>query len=39
MAGLLENTFQVVEHLRAFLFGRTAWTLLGGHLIISGAFS
>lgn len=29
--------FQVVEYLRAFLFGRTAWNLLGGHLIISGA--
>jgi cellulose synthase/poly-beta-1,6-N-acetylglucosamine synthase-like glycosyltransferase len=29
--------FQVVEYLRAFLFGRSAWNHLGGHLIISGA--
>lgn len=29
--------FQVIEYLRAFLFGRIAWNALGGHLIISGA--
>ncbi len=29
---------QVVEYLRAFLFGRMGWNLLGGNLIISGAF-
>lgn len=31
-------SFQVVEYLRAFLFGRIGWNLLGGTLIISGAF-
>lgn len=30
--------FQVVEYLRAFLFGRIGWNRLGGNLIISGAF-
>jgi cellulose synthase/poly-beta-1,6-N-acetylglucosamine synthase-like glycosyltransferase len=30
--------FQVVEYLRAFLFGRIGWNLFGGTLIISGAF-
>lgn len=30
--------FQTVEYLRAFLFGRIGWNLLGGNLIISGAF-
>lgn len=30
--------FQVVEYLRAFLFGRLGWNSLGGNLIISGAF-
>ena len=30
--------FQVVEYLRGFLFGRLGWNLLGGNLIISGAF-
>lgn len=30
--------FQVIEYLRAFLFGRVGWNLLGGTLIISGAF-
>ena len=30
--------FQVIEYLRAFLFGRLGWNLLGGNLIISGAF-
>lgn len=29
---------QAVEYLRAFLFGRLGWNLLGGNLIISGAF-
>ena len=29
---------QVVEYLRAFLFGRLGWNGLGGNLIISGAF-
>jgi cellulose synthase/poly-beta-1,6-N-acetylglucosamine synthase-like glycosyltransferase len=29
---------QVVEYFRAFLFGRLGWNLLGGNLIISGAF-
>lgn len=29
---------QVVEYLRAFLFGRLGWNMLGGNLIISGAF-
>lgn len=29
---------QVVEYLRAFLFGRMGWNVLGGNLIISGAF-
>lgn len=30
--------FQIVEYLRAFLFGRLGWNRLGGNLIISGAF-
>ena len=30
--------FQVLEYLRAFLFGRIGWNALGGTLIISGAF-
>ncbi|MBA2348213.1 MAG: glycosyltransferase family 2 protein [Solirubrobacterales bacterium] len=29
---------QVVEYLRAFLFGRCGWNRLGGNLIVSGAF-
>ena len=29
---------QVLEYLRAFLFGRLGWNRLGGNLIISGAF-
>ena len=29
---------QTVEYLRAFLFGRMGWNLMGGNLIISGAF-
>ena len=30
--------FQIVEYLRAFLFGRIGFNRLGGNLIISGAF-
>jgi cellulose synthase/poly-beta-1,6-N-acetylglucosamine synthase-like glycosyltransferase len=30
--------FQVVEYLRAFLFGRLGWSTINGMLIISGAF-
>jgi cellulose synthase/poly-beta-1,6-N-acetylglucosamine synthase-like glycosyltransferase len=30
--------FQVVEYVRAFLFGRLGWNRLGGNLIVSGAF-
>ena len=30
--------FQIVEYLRAFLFGRLGWNRLGGNLVISGAF-
>jgi cellulose synthase/poly-beta-1,6-N-acetylglucosamine synthase-like glycosyltransferase len=29
---------QVVEYLRAFLFGRLGWNRLGGNIIVSGAF-
>ncbi len=29
---------QTVEYLRAFLFGRLGWNILGGNLVISGAF-
>ncbi len=36
--GRLER-FQVVEYLRSFLFGRTGWDVLGGTLIVSGAFA
>jgi cellulose synthase/poly-beta-1,6-N-acetylglucosamine synthase-like glycosyltransferase len=40
-AGLPTNIlalFQIVEYLRAFLFGRLGWTPLNAVLIISGAF-
>lgn len=30
--------FQIIEYLRAFLFGRTGWSVLNSLLIISGAF-
>lgn len=30
--------FQVVEYLRAFMFGRLGWSVINGMLIISGAF-
>jgi cellulose synthase/poly-beta-1,6-N-acetylglucosamine synthase-like glycosyltransferase len=29
---------QVIEYIRAFLFGRVGWNRLGGNLIVSGAF-
>jgi cellulose synthase/poly-beta-1,6-N-acetylglucosamine synthase-like glycosyltransferase len=29
---------QVIEYLRAFLFGRSGWNRMGGNLIVSGAF-
>lgn len=29
---------QVVEYIRAYLFGRVGWNWLGGNLVISGAF-
>src|SRR5204863_158157 len=32
------RSFEVVEYLRAFLFGRLGWNRLGGSLVISGAF-
>lgn len=31
--------FQIVEYLRAFLFGRVGWSALNGLLIVSGTFS
>lgn len=30
--------FQVIEYLRAYLFGRLGWNRLGGNLVICGAF-
>jgi len=31
--------FQIVEYMRAFLFGRAGWSTIGGLMILSGAFS
>jgi len=39
MPGRWLERFQVVEYMRSFLFGRTGWHLLGGTLIVSGAFA
>ena len=39
LPGSALERFQVVEYLRSFLFGRTGWDLLGGTLIVSGAFA
>jgi glycosyltransferase involved in cell wall biosynthesis len=30
--------FQVIEYLRAFLYGRMGWSAMNAHMIISGAF-
>jgi cellulose synthase/poly-beta-1,6-N-acetylglucosamine synthase-like glycosyltransferase len=30
--------FQVIEYLRAFLFGRLGWSSVNGLLLVSGAF-
>jgi cellulose synthase/poly-beta-1,6-N-acetylglucosamine synthase-like glycosyltransferase len=38
LPGNLLALFQVMEYLRAFLFGRLGWSVLDGLLIISGAF-
>jgi cellulose synthase/poly-beta-1,6-N-acetylglucosamine synthase-like glycosyltransferase len=38
LPGNLLALFQVVEYLRAFLFGRLGWSSINGMLIISGAF-
>ncbi len=38
LPGSLLGLFQVIEYLRAFLFGRMGWSPLNGLLIISGAF-
>ena len=38
VSGKLLPGIQVIEYLRAFLFGRLGWNRLGGNLIISGAF-
>jgi cellulose synthase/poly-beta-1,6-N-acetylglucosamine synthase-like glycosyltransferase len=35
----LTSLFQVVEYLRAYLFGRLGWSWLNGMLIISGTFA
>jgi len=38
LPGNLLALFQVVEYLRAFLFGRVGWSALNALLVISGAF-
>lgn len=38
LPGNLWALFQVMEYLRAFLFGRLGWSQINGMLIISGAF-
>ncbi|MBI5922134.1 MAG: glycosyltransferase family 2 protein [Betaproteobacteria bacterium] len=38
LPGNLLALFQVVEYLRAFLFGRLGWSVIDAMLIISGAF-
>lgn len=38
LPGNLLAQFQIVEYLRAFLFGRLGWSPINGLLIISGAF-
>ncbi|HET7699988.1 MAG TPA: glycosyltransferase [Candidatus Limnocylindria bacterium] len=38
LPGRLLPALQVIEYLRAFLFGRLGWNRFGGNLIISGAF-
>ena len=38
LPGKLLPAFQIVEYLRAFLFGRLGWTALNAVLVISGAF-
>jgi cellulose synthase/poly-beta-1,6-N-acetylglucosamine synthase-like glycosyltransferase len=38
LPGNIWALFQVVEYLRAFLFGRLGWSTVNGMLIISGAF-
>ena len=38
LLGRILPGIQVVEYLRAFLFGRLGWNRLGGSLVISGAF-
>ena len=36
-SSMLAN-FQIIEYLRAFLFGRVGWDVINGLLVISGAF-
>lgn len=39
LPGRLIERFQVIEYIRGFLTGRTAWSAFGSLMIISGAFS
>jgi cellulose synthase/poly-beta-1,6-N-acetylglucosamine synthase-like glycosyltransferase len=39
LPGKMLILFQIVEYLRAFLFGRVGWNTLNGILILSGTFS